>query len=190
MQGGKMKKIILAICGASGVQYGLEILKTLNEAGIETHLIMSEWAEELIKEETTWKIEKVKAMASRVYDYKDMKASISSSSFLVDGMIICPATVKTVSEIANAFTENLIARAADNMLKTRKPLIICIRETPLSTACLKNLYKLSIYGAIIMPLSPGFYHKPKDIKELFDFITGKVLDLFGIKNDKFKRWKQ
>ncbi len=184
-----MKKIIVAICGASGVQYGIEILKALKESGVETHLVLSEWAEKLIKEETNYKIAELKKLASKVYDYKDMTAAISSSSFLVNGMIICPATVKTVSEVAHADSSNLISRAADNMLKTRKPLIICIRETPLSAPCLKNLFELSTYGAIIMPLSPGFYHKPKTIKDLTDFIAGKALDLFEIPNKKFKRWK-
>ena len=184
-----MKKIIVAICGASGVQYGIELLKALKEAGAETHLVLSEWAEKLVEEETPHSIAVVKKLASKVYDYKNMAAAISSSSFLVDGMIVCPATVKTVSEIAHADSSNLISRAADNMLKTHKPLVVCIRETPLSAPCLKNLFDLSIYGAIVMPLSPGFYHKPKTVKDLTDFIVGKALDLIGIPNKKFKRWE-
>ncbi len=184
-----MKKIIVAICGASGVQYGIEILRALKEAKVETHLVLSEWAERLIEEETDCKIAELKKLASKVYDYKNMAAAISSSSFLVDGMIVCPATVKTVSEIAHADSSNLISRAADNMLKTRKPLIVCIRETPLSGPCLENLAKIAQYGGIIMPLSPGFYHKPKKLQDLFDFISGKALDLFGISNKKFKRWE-
>ncbi len=181
-------KLIVAICGASGVNYGIDVLKALNEVGGETHLVLSEWAEKLIEEETDQSIESVKKLASKVYGYREMGAAISSSSFLVDGMIICPATVKTVSELAQAHSGNLISRAADNMLKTRKPLIVCIRETPLSGPCLENLAKIAQYGGIIMPLSPGFYHKPKSIKELEAFITGKALDLLGIKNEKFKRW--
>ncbi|MDD5148640.1 MAG: UbiX family flavin prenyltransferase [Candidatus ainarchaeum sp.] len=184
-----MKKIIVAICGASGVQYGISLLEALKEAKIETHLILSEWAEKLIREETSCSVAEVKKLASRVYDYKDMAAAISSSSFLVDGMVVCPATVKTVSEIANADSSNLISRAADNMLKTRKTLVVCIRETPLSGPCLENLAKIPQYGGIVMPLSPGFYHKPKNIKELMDFITGKIMDLLGIENKKFQRWK-
>jgi len=184
-----MKKIIVAICGASGVQYGIEVLKALKEADAETHLVMSEWAEKLIEEETEFTPAQVKKIANKGYDYKDMAAAISSSSFLVDGMIVCPATVKTVSEIAHADSSNLISRTADNMLKTRKPLIVCIRETPLSGPCLENLAKIAQYGGIVMPLSPGFYHNPKKIQDLFDFISGKALDLFGIPNKKFKRWE-
>ncbi|MBN1941145.1 MAG: UbiX family flavin prenyltransferase [Candidatus Diapherotrites archaeon] len=181
-------KIIVAICGASGIGYGIELLKALKEAEIETHLILSEWAEKLIEEETKESIAQVKKLAGKVYGYKDMGAAISSSSFLVDGMIVCPATVKTVSEIANADSSNLISRAADNMLKMRKKLVVCIRETPLSGPCLENLTKISQYGGIVMPLSPGFYHKPKTIKDLEAFIIGKIMDLLGIENSKFERW--
>lgn len=181
-------KIVVAICGASGVNYGIELLKALKEAGVETHLVLSEWAERLFEEETDSSVEEVKKIASKSYGYKEMGAAISSSSFLVDGMIVCPATVKTVSEIANAHSGNLISRAADNMLKTRKPLIVCVRETPLSGPCLENLAKIAQYGGIVMPLSPGFYHKPKSIKDLEAFIVGKALDLLGIKNEKFERW--
>ncbi len=182
-------KLVVAICGASGIGYGIELLKALKEAKIETHLVLSEWAEKLVEEETNYKIADVKKLASKCYGYKDMAASISSSSFPVDGMIICPATVKTVSEIANAHSGNLISRSADNMLKTGKKLVVCIRETPLSGPCLENLAKIAKYGGIVMPLSPGFYHKPKSIKDLEAFIIGKILDIFNIKNEKFKRWK-
>jgi 4-hydroxy-3-polyprenylbenzoate decarboxylase len=183
------KKIIVGICGASGIQYGIEVLRALKEARAETHLVLSEWAEKLIEEETDFKIAEVKKLASKVYDYKNMAAAISSSSYLVDGMIVVPATVKTVSEIAHADSSNLISRAADNMLKTRKPLVVCIRETPLSGMCLENLAKICQYGGIVMPLSPGFYHKPKKLQDLFDFMSGKALDLLGIQNKKFKRWE-
>ena len=181
-------KLIVAITGASGVNYGVALLKALKEAGIETHLIVSEWAEKLFKEETDISISEVKKLASKTYGYREMDAAISSSSFLVDGMVVIPATVKTVSDIANASTGNLISRSADNMLKTGKKLVVCVRETPLSAPCLKNMHNLALCGAIVMPLSPAFYHKPKNINDLESFITGKVLDLFGIENKEFKRW--
>lgn len=181
-------KLIVAICGASGIGYGIELLKALGEAKVETHLILSKWAEKLVEEETNYSVKEVKKLASKCYGYKDMAAAISSSSFLVDGMVVCPATVKTVAEIANAHSGNLISRAADNMLKTGKRLVVCLRETPLSGPCLENLAKIAQYGGIVMPLSPGFYHQPKSIKDLEAFITGKIMDLFGIKNEKFERW--
>lgn len=181
-------KLIVAITGASGIGYGIALLKALKEAGVETHLILSEWGERLIEEEAGIKAEEVKKFASKAYGYKEMDAAISSSSFLVDGMIVCPATVKTCSEIANADSSNLVSRAADNMLKMRKKLVVCLRETPLSGPCLENLAKIAKYGGIVMPLSPGFYQKPKSIKDLEAFIVGKILDGFDIKNEKFKRW--
>jgi 4-hydroxy-3-polyprenylbenzoate decarboxylase len=182
-------KVIVAMCGASGVQYGIEVLKALREAKIETYLVMSEWAERVIEEETDLKPEDVRKMASRAFSNTDMAAPISSSSFLVDGMVVIPASVKTVSEIANARSGSLITRAADNMLKMRKKLIVCVRETPLSGPCLENLARIAQYGGIVMPLSPGFYHKPKNISDAYNFITGKVLDCLGIENSKYNRWE-
>lgn len=181
-------KIIVAICGASGIEYGVELLKALKEGKVETHLVMSEWAERLVKEETNYKIEEVKKLATKFYENRDMAAPISSSSFLADGMAIMPCSLKTASEIANAHCGTLIARAADNCLKMRKKLVLGIRETPLSTPALEALHKCSLAGAVVMPLSPGFYHRPKGIKDLYAFIVVKALDLLEIKNEKFRRW--
>jgi 4-hydroxy-3-polyprenylbenzoate decarboxylase len=182
------KRITVALTGASGIQYGIEVLQALVESKIETHVILREWAEFVLKDEVGIDVSKIKDIAFRAYDSKEMDAPLSSSSMLIDGMVVIPATVKTVSNIANANTENLIARAADIMLKMRRPLIIGIRETPLSPPCIHNLYKLATYGAIILPLSPGFYHKPQNIQDLFNFITGKVLDCLNIPNEKYQRW--
>ncbi|UCG00439.1 MAG: UbiX family flavin prenyltransferase [Candidatus Heimdallarchaeota archaeon] len=186
----KSKRIIVALTGASGIQYGIEVLQALVESRIETHVILSEWAEYVLQDEVGIDVSKIKEIAFRVYDSKEMDAPLSSSSTLIDGMVVIPATVKTVSNIANANTENLISRAADIMLKMRRPLIIGIRETPLSPPCIHNLNKLATYGAIILPLSPGFYHKPQNIQDLFNFITGKVLDCLNIPNEKYRRWKK
>ena len=183
------KKIIVAMCGASGIQYGIKVLEALKKAKAETYLVMSKWAETLIKEETGLKPEAVKKLANNVFQNSDMAAPISSSSFVVDGMVIIPATVKTVSEIANAHSGTLITRAADNLLKMHKPLVVCIRETPLSGPCIENMAKIAQYGGTIMPLSPGFYHRPNNINDMYNFITGKVLDSLGIQNSKFRRWE-
>lgn len=184
------KKIVVALTGASGIDYGIETLKSLVEANTETYLILSRWAENVIQMESEYSVEEVKQIPEKVYGDTQMGASISSGSTLINGMVVIPATVKTVSNIANANTGNLIARTADIMLKMKKPLIIGIRETPLSPPCIHNMYKLSTYGAIILPLSPGFYHKPKQIQDLYDFISGKVLDCLDIPNKKYKRWKE
>lgn len=183
-------KIIVAMTGASGIDYGIEVVKAFITSNVQTHVILTKWAEKVIEEESQINFKEFKETITHLYGEKEMDASISSSSTLIDGMVVIPATVKTVSNIANANTDNLISRTADIMLKMRKPLIIGIRETPLSPACLKNLYQLSTYGAIILPLSPGFYHKPETIQDLMDFITGKVLDCFNIPNSKYRRWNQ
>ena len=183
-------KMIVAITGASGMNYSLALLRELKLKQIEVHLIISEWAEVVLKEETNKKVSDLKKLAYKTYSNNNLAASVSSSSFLVDGMIIIPSSIKTVSEILHAHTSNLITRCADNMLKTKKPLVIGLRETPLSGPTLENLWKLSLYGAIIFPLSPAFYHKPKKIKDLEAFIVGKALDLLGVKNNTFNRWEK
>jgi len=182
-------KIIVGVTGASGTNYALALLKELRKQNVEVHLIISEWAEEVLKEETNKKASELKKLAFKTYPNDNLAASISSSSFLVDGMIIIPSSIKTVSEILHAHTSTLITRCADNMLKTKNKLIIGVRETPLSGPTLENLWKLSIYGAVVFPLSPAFYHKPRKIADLEDFIVGKALDLLGVPNTKFKRWK-
>jgi 4-hydroxy-3-polyprenylbenzoate decarboxylase len=181
-------KIIVAITGASGANYAVALLKELKSRKVETHLILSDWAKEVAKEELGLSISKIKKLATKTYSNSALDASISSSSFLIDGMIIIPASVKTTSEIVHAHTSTLIARCADNMLKMKKPLIIGFRETPISGPALENLLKLSIHGALIFPLSPAFYHKPKKISDLEDFIVGKAMDLLEVSNNKFTRW--
>jgi len=183
-------KIIVAVTGASGINYATALLRELKKQKIEVHLIISEWAQEVIKAETGKKVSQLKKLATKTYSNSALDASISSSSFLVDGMIIIPTSIKTVSEILHAHTSTLISRCADNMLKTKKPLVIGLRETPLSGPTLENLWKLSVYGAIIFPLSPAFYHKPKKIADLEAFIVGKALDLIGVRNNQFSRWKE
>ncbi len=182
-------RIIVGISGASGIQYGVELLKALKGKKIETYLVMSEWAEKLIEIETDYAPKEVKKLAIKSFGNKEMDAPISSSSFLVDGMVVVPCSVKTASEIANAHTGTLLTRAADNVLKMKKTLVLGVRETPLSSPALEQMHKLSLAGAIVMPLAPGFYHKPKEIKDLFSFINGKIMDCLGIENTEFKRWE-
>lgn len=182
-------KLIVGVCGASGINYAVALLRALKEAKVETHLIISEWAERVAKEECEIGLNEIKKLATKCYDNNDMAAAAASSSFLVDGMVIIPATVKTVSEIATAHCGTLIAKAADNMLRMKRKLVLCVRETPLSVPAIECLYKTAVAGAVVMPLSPAFYHRPKNINGLEDFIVGKVMDLFGLENSRFKRWK-
>jgi polyprenyl P-hydroxybenzoate/phenylacrylic acid decarboxylase-like protein len=183
-------KLIIGISGASGTNYALNLLAHLKKQKIETHVIISEWAEKVFESETDQKISMLKKLATKTYENNEMGAIISSSSFLADGMIIIPSSVKTVSEVATAHTGNLITRCADIMLRYKKPLVICLRETPLSGPCLENLAKIAQYGGIVLPLSPGFYGKPTKINELENFMSGKTMDLLGVKNNIYKRWGQ
>jgi 4-hydroxy-3-polyprenylbenzoate decarboxylase len=173
--------------GASGVRYGIELLRALREARVETHLIVSRWVEQNLALEGG-ELREVKELAGATYDNDDLAAAPSSSSFLVDAMVVLPASVKTVAEIACAHSGSLISRAADNMLRLRRPLVIGIRETPLSAPCLENLARLAGYGAVVLPLSPGFYHRPETLQDLFDFITDKVLDCLGLPAPTARRW--
>ncbi|WP_186277711.1 UbiX family flavin prenyltransferase [Lactobacillus sp. LL6] len=184
-----MKKIIVAITGASGSIYGIDILKKLSQLpDIETHLVMSDWAKENIKLETNYTPEQITEMTTYVYDNHNMGATIASGSFRVDGMVVAPASMKTVAGIAAGFDIDLIIRAASVMLKEQHKLIIVPRETPLSTIHLENLTKLSRMGVQIIPPIPSFYNHPKTIQDLIDHQSMKVIDNLGIENNFGKRW--
>ena len=182
-------KIVVGITGSSGVIYGLKLLYFLNEFGVETHLVLSKWAEKNIEIETDENITQIKKMASFEYKENDMAASISSGSFKTNGMIIIPCSMKTLASIANGYDDNLISRAASVTIKENRKLVIVPRETPLSQIHLSNMLKLAKIGVIILPAMPGFYHRPKTVNDLVLHIVGKTLDQFDINNDVFKRWE-
>ena len=177
------------MCGASGVRYGVELLRALRGIGAESHLVISRWADRVLVEEGAGDPGDVRALASASYQNDDLAAAPSSSSFLADAMAVIPASVKTVAEIATAQSGSLIARAADNMLRMRSPLVVGIRETPLSAPCLENLARLAAWGAVVLPLSPGFYHQPETVQDLLDFITDKALDCLRVPNPAARRWR-
>lgn len=184
-----MKKIVVAISGASGSIYGIDLLEKLSKIpDIETHLVISKWAEENIKLETEYSPEAVTELADFVYDNHNMGAAIASGSFPVDGMVIAPASMKTVAGISVGFDDDLIIRAAGVMLKEQRKLILVPRETPLSPIHLENLTKLSKLGVQIIPPIPSFYNHPKSIKDIINHQTMKVLDSLGIKNQVGSRW--
>ena len=181
--------LVIGITGASGVIYGIRLLKVLaGMGGIETHLIISEAAEPVIKHETDWKIEDIRSLASYSYRNNDMGACLASGSFGRDGMIVAPCTVKTMSALAYSYADNLMVRAGDVALKERKKLLLLVRETPLHLGHIKTLERLTEIGAIIMPPVPSFYHKPKTVDELVNHTVGKMLGVFGIKHNLFKQW--
>src|SRR4030042_306034 len=184
-----MTVLIVGITGASGAGYGIRLLEVLSSVkNVETHLIVSEPAEAIIKYETGRSIEDVKQLASSSYDIRNMGGQISSGSFRTDGMIVAPCTVKTMSAIANSYSENLLIRAGDVTLKERRPLLLLVRETPLHLGHLRNMERLCEMGAIIMPPAPAFYHKPQTIQDIVDHTVGKMLDIFGIEHSLFQRW--
>ncbi len=183
-----MKKIIVGISGASGVIYGIRLLETLSKLGIETHLIMTKAALKNLKIETDFTKKEIESKASHVYDIEDIGAPIASGSFKIDGMVIAPCSIKTLSAIANSYSENLLVRAADVILKERRRLILLVRETPLHAGHLELMVKVTQMGGIIMPPVPAFYHLPKTIDDLINQTVGKVLDLLEIDHSLFKRW--
>lgn len=184
-----MKKIIIGISGASGSIYGIDLLKKLkNITDVETHLVMSDWAKENIKLETSYSPEEVEKMADFIYDNHHMGAAIASGSFRIDGMVIAPANMKTVAGISIGFDEDLIMRSAGVMLKEQRKLILVPRETPLSAIHLENLTKLSKLGVQIIPPIPSFYDHPQTIQDIIDHQSMKVLDSLEIENEVGKRW--
>ncbi|MFQ5475890.1 MAG: UbiX family flavin prenyltransferase [Nitrosopumilus sp.] len=181
-------KLIIGITGSTGVIYGIRMLDTLKKLGIETHLIMSEWAEKCIPMETEYTIESVKSLASTTSDEKNMASSVSSGTHRVDGMIVAPCSMKTLSAIANGYDNTLIARAAGVTIKESRKLILMVRETPLSAIHLENMLKLSRLGIIILPPVTEFYTKPKSIDDIVNHGVGKCLDQFDIEHDLYPRW--
>ena len=181
--------LIIGITGATGAIYGIRLLEVLSaRRDIETHLVISEAGELNIRHETDWKIEAIKALADYYYDINDIGARLASGSFRRDGMIVAPCSIKTLSALANSYTENLLIRAGDVTLKERKRLVLLVRETPLHIGHIRNMERLSEIGAIIMPPVPAFYHRPKTIEDIIDHTIGKVLDIFGIEHNLFQRW--
>jgi len=180
--------LVLAITGASGVIYGVEMLRVLKELGQETHLIVSDAARKNFAIETEYIYDEVTAMASVVYDNNDIGAAVASGSFRTRGMIVAPCTIKTLSAIANSFTYNLIVRAADVSLKERRTLVLMVRETPLHKGHLDLMSRAADYGAVILPPMPAFYHKPESLMDIIHQSIGKALDQVGIEHNLFKRW--
>jgi 4-hydroxy-3-polyprenylbenzoate decarboxylase len=182
------KRIVIGIAGASGVTYGIRLLECLKDTDYETHLILSEAAKTNIKIETVYQPNEVADLADVVYDHKDVAAGPASGSFLTEGMVVVPCTIKTLSGIANSYTENLLVRAADVSLKEQRKLVLVVRETPLHKGHLAWMSRAADMGAHILPPVPSFYHRPKTIQDIIDQTLGKVFDYMGIRHDLFRRW--
>jgi len=184
----KKKRLVVGIAGASGVIYGVRLLEHLRGTGVETHLILSEAGRRNIEIETDYNADDVAAMATTVYDNRDVGAALASGSFLTDGMVVAPCTIKTLSGIANSFTTNLLIRASDVTLKEKRRLVLVVRETPLHKGHLRLMTMAADLGAHILPPVPSFYHGPKTIEDILDQTIGKVFDHIGIEHQLFQRW--
>lgn len=185
-----MRRLIVGISGASGVIYGiraLEVLKTV--ADIEAHVVLSAAAKRTILEETDWTIEAVEGLADVVHGHRDIGASIASGSFQTMGMLVAPCSIKSLSGIANCYTDNLLTRAADVCLKERRKLVLMVRETPLHAGHLELMAKACHCGAMVVPPIPAFYNRPASVDDIVNHSVGKALDLFEIPHALFTRWK-
>jgi 4-hydroxy-3-polyprenylbenzoate decarboxylase len=183
------KRIIVGISGASGVVYGIRALQILAGLGVETHLIISKSAQLTLAQEHSMSLSELKTLAHHAYAVGDVGATISSGSFVTDGMLIAPCSIRTMSENAPGVTSTLLTRAADVVLKERRRLVLMVRETPLHTGHLRTMTTLSELGAIIAPPVPAFYAGIESIDAMVDQSVGRCLDLFGIHSAEIKRWQ-
>ena len=186
-----MKKLIVGISGASGVIYGIRLLEILRDVpDVETHLVMSSAAGTTISLETDMTPDEVSALADVVYRFRNIAAPISSGSFKTDGMIILPCSMKTLAGIAHSYSDNLLLRAADVVLKDRRRLVIAPRETPLHIGHLRLMVQVTEMGAVLVPPMPAFYHRPKTIDDIVNQTVNRVLDLIDVDlpQDLFTRW--
>ncbi|WP_447722786.1 UbiX family flavin prenyltransferase [Edwardsiella tarda] len=187
-----MKRLIIGISGASGVIYGIRLLEVLrSHPEVETHLVMSQAARQTLALETDRSLREVLALADVVHDVRDIAAAISSGSFKTAGMVILPCSIKTLSGIVHGYSDTLLIRAADVVLKERRPLVLCVRETPLHLGHLRMMTSAAELGAVIMPPVPAFYHRPQRIEEIIDQTVNRVLDQLDITlpHELFPRWQ-
>ncbi|MFC3460333.1 MULTISPECIES: UbiX family flavin prenyltransferase [Massilia] len=183
------RRIVVAITGATGAIYGVQLLRRLGAVpGVETHLVLSDAASLTLHQEVGMQRRDVEALAHVVHKNREIGASIASGSFQTDGMVIAPCSMKTLAAVAHGLADNLVARAADVILKERRRLVMMVRETPFNLAHLRNMTAVTEMGAIVFPPLPSFYHRPASIDEMVDHTLDRVLDLLGIDNPQAARW--
>lgn len=184
-----MNRLVVGMAGASGAVYGVRLLEVLQEfPDIETYLILSGGARRTIELETEFDVSYVEGLADVVHELGNVAAAVSSGSFRTMGMVVAPCSMKTLSGIANSYSDNLLLRAADVTLKERRRLVLLPRETPLHLGHARLLVQVIEIGAVVMPPVPALYHRPKTVEQIIDHTTSRVLDLFGIENDLAQRW--
>lgn len=182
------QRLIVGISGASGIIYGVRVLEALRPTAIETHLVMSKSAEITLAYEMSAKVAEIHDLADVVHPIQDIGAAISSGSFHTEGMLIAPCSIRTMSQIATGTTDNLLARAADVVLKERRRLVMMVRETPLHLGHLRTMTSLTEMGAVMVPPLPAFYNNPETIDDIVNHSVGRALDLFDMELGLVKRW--
>lgn len=183
-----MARLIVAMTGATGAVFGIRLLSALKECGVESHLILSKWAQRTIEHETSYSVDQVRSLASVNYAISEMGAAVSSGSFQTDGMVVIPCSMRTLAAIAHGNGDHLVHRAADVILKERRRLVLVAREMPLSSIHLENMLTLARMGVTILPPVPAFYNHPQSIDDIVDHVIARVLDQFGLEADFAKRW--
>ena len=181
-------RLIIGISGGSGAIYAVGLLQVLKLLGVETHLVMTRMGEDVVKYECGLDRGDLMEFVKQSYSYDDLYAPIASGTFKTDGMVVIPCSMKTLAAIANGYSDNLLSRSADVVLKEGRKLVVVPRETPLSAIHLQNMLALSKAGAVIMPAAPGFYTHPQSISDIVSIMTSKVLDAFNIDHDLVDRW--
>ena len=184
-----MKSLVVGITGASGAVYGVRLLEVLAPMPVETHLVVSKWGQRTLEHETGRSLDDLRALAERHYAPGDMAALMSSGSAAIDGMVVAPCSARSLAAIACGLSENLIHRAADVMIKERRPLVLLVRETPLSAIHLENMLKLARLGVTILPPVPAFYGRPESIDAMVDYTVARTLDQVGLRRDSDARWQ-
>jgi 4-hydroxy-3-polyprenylbenzoate decarboxylase len=176
-------KIVVVITGASGSIVGLRLIEELKKKKIKTVTLISKMGKEILKEEIDKEIKPD-------YEEDDFFSSLGSSSQKIDALVVCPCSMKTLSAIANGYSNNLITRTADNCLRMKIKVVICVREAPYSLIHIENMKRVALAGGIIMPLTAAYYFKPKSVDDITNFFVGKILDILGIENNLYARWKE
>jgi 4-hydroxy-3-polyprenylbenzoate decarboxylase len=190
MRAPRRRRIIVALSGSSAPHYGVRLLEVLRALGdLEIHAIVSAGARETIAYELDQDPASVAELADVVHDERNLAATIASGTFLTEGMVIAPCSIKTLAAVANSFNDNLIARAADVCLKERRRLVLVVRETPLHAGHLRLMLQATEMGAVILPPVPAFYHRPASLADIIDHTVTKVLDQFGIDAGLITRWQ-
>ena len=188
MRGLNVNRLVIGMTGASGAIFGVRMLEVLADTDIETHLVVSKWAQQTIEHETSYTLNDLRQLATETHSSGDMGAKVSSGSFHTDGMIIVPCSMRTVASIVHGNGNHLVHRAADVILKERRKLVLVARETPLNTIHLENLLKLSQMGVTILPPMPAFYNHPEGLDDMVDHIVMRILDQFDISRELVGRW--